>query len=280
MPRRLALITGASSGIGRALAREFAAHGWDVALVARREDRLTALAAELEDAFAIETLTIAADLSLPAAPDIVLGRIGEAGRVVDGLVNNAGFGLAGSFTQTSWEAQANFLQLMLVSYAELIHRVLPGMQERGYGRIINVSSVAALLPGSNGHTLYAAVKSALIKFTQSLHFEGKAHNVHASALCPGFTFSEFHDVNRTRGLVSKLPAFMWMSAEEVAGIGYEALQRNQAVCVPGSWNKFITGLTQILPMPLAMWMMGRSSSRVRSADTPVADEADATPGGP
>lgn len=276
MTRRLALITGASAGIGRALAREFAAHGWDLALVARREERLIELAAELEDRFSIETLVIAADLSMPSAPDIVLSRIAEAGRVVDGIVNNAGFGLSGTFTQTSWEAQSNFLQLMLVSYAELIHRVLPGMQERGYGRVVNVASVAGLLPGTRGHTLYAAVKSALIKFSQSLHLEGKEHNIHVSALCPGFTYSEFHDINKTRGMVSKLPRFMWMSAEDVATTGYEAMQRNQAVCVPGTWNKFLTGVTQILPSPLAMWMMARSSKRVRRTDdAPQSDDAPA-----
>ncbi|MHA6287951.1 SDR family NAD(P)-dependent oxidoreductase [Maricaulis sp. CAU 1757] len=279
MTRRLALITGASAGIGRALAREFASHGWDLALVARREDRLVALAAELEDTHGITTYVIAADLSLASAPDIILQRIGAEDRVVDALVNNAGYGLAGTYVKTSWEEQSNFLQLMLISCAELAHRVLPGMQARRQGWILNVASVAGLLPGSRGHTLYAAVKSALIKFSQSLHFENTHHNIKVTALCPGFTYSEFHDVNETRGLVSKLPKFMWMSAEEVATIGYEAMQRNQVICVPGTWNKFITGLTQILPAPVSHWLMERSSEKVRRSDTkpdsPAGEDAQA-----
>jgi short-subunit dehydrogenase len=266
MSRRLVLITGASSGIGKALAREFAANGWDLALTARREDRLQSLAEELKAQFGVDSLVIPADLADPAAPARIVEAVDRAERQIDGLVNNAGFGLGGTFTQTSWKAQADFLQLMLTSYAELVHRVMPGMEARGYGRILNVASLAGLMPGSRGHTLYAAVKSALIKFSQSLHFEGQSKGIHATALCPGFTYSEFHDVNQTRDLVSKLPNFWWLSADEVAQVGYNAVQHNRAVCVPGLWNKFIAGLNQILPTPASMWLMAQQSARIRRAD--------------
>ncbi|WP_339746219.1 SDR family oxidoreductase [uncultured Maricaulis sp.] len=266
MRRHLVLITGASSGIGAALAREFAANGWDLALTARRQDRLEALAEEIKARYGVDSLVIPADLSKASAPKKIIEAVEAAGREIDGLVNNAGFGLSGTYTQTSWKQQADFLQLMLGSYAELVHRVMPGMQARGHGRILNVASVAGLMPGSKGHTLYAAVKSALIKFSQSLHFEGKAYGIHATALCPGFTYSEFHDVNETRDLVSKMPSYWWLTAEQVAEAGFNAVQRNQPICVPGLWYKFLTGLNQILPTPASMWLMERNSGSVRRGE--------------
>jgi short-subunit dehydrogenase len=267
MARRLVLITGASSGIGKALAREFAANGWDLALTARREDRLVELAEELKAQYGVDSLTIEADLSQPGAPKNIIDAIEASDRQIDGLVNNAGMGLPGIFTETTWQAQATFIQLMLTSYAELVHQVMPGMQERGFGRILNVASIAGLMPGSKGHTLYAAVKSALIKFSQSLHFEGKSHGIHATALCPGFTYTEFHDVNGTRGMVSKLPGYWWLTADQVAQTGYSALQRNQPISVPGLWYKFLAGLNQILPTPAAMWLLDRNQSQFRDTET-------------
>jgi short-subunit dehydrogenase len=266
MTRRLVLVTGASSGIGKALAREFAANGWDLALTARREDRLKDFAEEMKAQYGVDSLTIAADLSKSSAPKKIVDAIAAADRQIDGLVNNAGYGLPGTFTETSWKQQSDFIQLMLTSYAELVHRVMPGMEERGYGRIINVASVAGLMPGSRGHTLYAGVKSALIKFSQSLYFEGKAHGIHATALCPGFTYSEFHDVNETRGMVSKLPKYWWLTAEQVAMAGFNAVQRNQPVVVPGLWYKFLTGLNQVLPNDASMWLMSRNSGSFRQAE--------------
>ena len=273
MSRRLALITGASSGIGTALAQEFAANGWDLALVARREDRLRALADQLEDQHRIETLVIAADLNDPAAPKAIVDAVESRERQIDALVNNAGFGLPGTYTGTTWKQQSDFIQLMYTSYCELVHRVMPGMEERGYGRILNVASVAGIMPGSRGHTLYSSVKAALIKFSQSLHLEGKASGIHVSALCPGLTYSEFHDVNNTRKLVSKMPKFWWLEAEQVAKAGYDALQRNQVVCVPGLWWKFLTGLNQVLPGPASMWLMDRQSANLRNTSEGAAEKS-------
>ena len=273
MSRRLALITGASSGIGKALAQEFAANGWALALVARREDRLRALADQLEDQHRIETLVIAADLNDPAAPKAIVDAVESRERQIDALVNNAGFGLPGTYTGTTWKQQSDFIQLMYTSYCELVHRVMPGMEERGYGRILNVASVAGIMPGSRGHTLYSSVKAALIKFSQSLHLEGKASGIHVSALCPGLTYSEFHDVNNTRKLVSKMPKFWWLEAEQVAKAGYDALQRNQVVCVPGLWWKFLTGLNQVLPGPASMWLMDRQSANLRNTSEGAAEKS-------
>ena len=155
MARRLVVITGASSGIGAAFARVFAQKGWDLALVARREDRLNDLAEEMKAQFRVNSLVIAADLSKASAPQEIVKAVADAGRQIDGLVNNAGAGQPGEFADTKWTDQKRFLQLMLHSYLELIHLTFPGMRERGFGRIINVSSVSALLPPSPGHTKYS-----------------------------------------------------------------------------------------------------------------------------
>ncbi|MBR9824969.1 MAG: SDR family oxidoreductase [Alphaproteobacteria bacterium] len=272
MSRRLALITGASSGIGLALAREYAANGWDLALVARREDRLRAQADQLQDQYGIDALVIPADLNDANAPQAILKAIEADDRQVDALINNAGFGLPGTYAQTQWQEQADFLQLMLTSYCELAHRVLPDMQARGFGRIINVASVAGLVPGTYGHTLYSAVKSALIKFSESLHLENKSTGVHVTAVCPGLTYSEFHDVNGTRDKVSQLPKYWWLSAEQVAEESYTASQANKAVIVPGLWWKFLTGLYKILPHGLALAITARQSAKLRNTETPASTD--------
>ncbi|PHY13369.1 dehydrogenase [Caulobacter sp. B11] len=264
MARRLALITGASAGIGAAFARIYASHGYDVALTARRLDRLEALAAEIRLRFGVEAYPIAADLSKPDGVDTVLAGIEAQGRVVDALVNNAGYGLPGTYAQTSWSDQADVLQTMLAAVCGLTHRVLPGMVERRFGRIVNVASLAGLLPGAAGHTLYAATKGFLVKFSQSLHLENLATGVHASALCPGFTYSEFHDVNGTREQVSQsLPSWLWLGADEVAAAGYEAAEANRPVCVPGAPNKAIAVIAKLIPDEWALALMARQGARFR-----------------
>ena len=264
MARRLALITGASAGIGAAFARIYASHGYDVALTARRLDRLEALAAEIRLRFGVEAYPIAADLSKPDGVETVLAGIEAQGRVVDALVNNAGYGLPGTYAQTSWSDQAAVLQTMLTAVCGLTHRVLPGMVERRFGRIVNVASLAGLLPGAAGHTLYAATKGFLVKFSQSLHLENLATGVHASALCPGFTYSEFHDVNGTREQVSQsLPSWLWLGADEVAAAGYEAAEANRPVCVPGAPNKAIAVIAKLIPDEWALALMARQGARFR-----------------
>jgi short-subunit dehydrogenase len=260
------LITGASAGIGVALAREFARAGWDLALTARREQPMVELAQELRKQYGTRSHIIPADLSKPGAPADILMRLAKKKILVDGLVNNAGYGLTGNFIDNDWQAHDDFLALMLVHPCELAHLVLDGMKRRGFGRIINVASLAGHIPGSRGHTLYGATKSFLIKFSQSLNLEMQNHGVKVSALCPGFTYSEFHDVNETRGAVSKMPDWMWMSAEEVAESGFIALEKNRAVYIPGRANKVIAGLIKILPDSVALSIMNRTSDKIRKGD--------------
>lgn len=258
-----ALITGASAGIGAAFARNYAAKGANLILVARREDRLRALAAELEKDHGAKTRIIAMDLAEPSAPQLIFEVLKADGTPVDILVNNAGFGMPGSYTDHDWPAHRAFLELMLVSYAHLTRLALPGMLERNYGRIIQVASLAGLVPGAAGHTLYAPSKMFLVRFAQSIAAECDGTGVHASAVCPGFTYSEFHDANNTRGLVSKLPKYMFIEAEPVVEGAIKAVEKDRAVYVPGVWNKFVAWLARVLPRPMAEKMVKNKSKQFR-----------------
>lgn len=250
--RRLALITGASAGIGDAFARVYARAGFDVALTARRLDRLDRLSADLRQKEGVEAFSIAADLGESGAVDHVLGAVAARGRHVDVLVNNAGYGLPGTWIGTTWDAQARALQVMLTAPLEFAHKVLPGMAARRWGRILNIASLAGFAPGARGHTTYGAIKSALIKFSQSLNVEMEGRGVNVTAVCPGFTWSEFHDANGTRERTSQLPAWMWSTAASVAVAGFEAVERNQAIIVPGAPNKALAALAKLMPDPLAL----------------------------
>jgi short-subunit dehydrogenase len=263
MDRRLALVTGASAGIGAAFARILASHGYDLALTARRAERLDALADEIGLRYGVDTLTIPADLSEPEAPGQILDHLTAHGRTVDALVNNAGYGLPGAYADTRWSDQADFLQVMVHAPCELAHRTIPGMVQRRFGRIVNMASLAGLVPGAAGHTLYAASKAFLVRFSQSLHLEVAAEGVHVTALCPGFTWSEFHDVNGTRPLVSTTPQWLWLGADEVAAAGYEAVEANRAVCVPGAPSKAIAAVARLLPDEWAMALLASQGGRVR-----------------
>ncbi|MEH6693668.1 MAG: SDR family oxidoreductase [Hyphomonas sp.] len=269
MARRLCLITGASAGIGAEFARQYAALGWDLALTARRTDRLDALAQELETAHGISAITIAQDLAVPGAVDAILSTLERKERHVDALVNNAGYGLPGTFFNTSWDEQAAFMRVLYTAPVELAHKVLPGMAERRYGRIINVASLAGYAAGSAGHTLYASVKAGLIKFSESLNAECVASgqtDIHCTALCPGFTWSEFHDVNGTREDTNKMPKWMWMEAAPVVKAGIDAVNRGEPVIVPGGANKALATLTRILPEPIGRAMVGAQSKRYRRTE--------------
>ena len=263
---RTVLITGASAGIGAALARVFASRGFDCVLTARRTERLNAFAIELRDTHAINTHVITADLAKPEACGAIALELNRRGIAVDVLVNNAGYGVTGLYRDTAWELQRDFIQVLVTAPCELTHRLLPAMQARGYGRILNVASVAGLLPGSASHTLYGAAKAMLVSFSQALHSEQEGTGVYVSALCPGFTYSEFHDVNGTRARMKSTPKWMWLSAEQVAEDGYRAVMKNQTVCIPGRQYKAISTLVRLLPLDVAYRIGHRRSRRIHQAE--------------
>ena len=261
--RRTALITGASSGIGEAFTEVFAAEGFDLVITARREERLTAVADRLRRQHERQVDVIAVDLSAQDAPAKLYDEIARRGLVVDVLVNNAGYGVPGTFAASPWAKQAALLQVMVVALAELTHRLLPGMVDRGYGRIINVASLAAFVPAPAGHTLYAASKAFVVKFSESLSNEVTRSGVYVTALCPGFTLSEFHDITGTRAAVRELPSWLWMDATQVAREGFDAVMAGTPIHVTGRVNRTIATLSRYVPSRVLVALGRRAARRYR-----------------
>jgi short-subunit dehydrogenase len=247
--RRVALVTGASAGLGAAFARELARRGHDVVLVARRADRMDAIAAELRSTHGVRTCAVVQDLAAPGACERVMARAAAFAPTLDVLVNNAGYGLRGGFMRHPWEAHRDFLTVMLADAVELTHRALPGMLARGHGRIVNVSSVAGFAPPQRG-SLYGAVKRALTTWSESLSLELAGTGVHACAACPGFTRTEFHDAMGNRAHMDRLPAWLWSDAETVARRSLDACDAGRPVEVIGGVNRAIVGLCAVLPGPV------------------------------
>ncbi len=250
-----ALVTGASSGIGRAFARVLASRGLRLILVARRADRLEKLAAGFSSEFSVEVVPLPADLSVPEAPARIQEDIENRGLPVNWLVNSAGYSLGGTFDSHPWTAHDVFLQVMVKAPAELCHRFLPDMRARGFGRIINIASLAALVPSPSRSTLYGGSKSFLVKFSQSLAAENREKGIHVTAVCPGFTRSEFHDVSGSRKSVSRLPGFLWMEADDVARRGVRAAERGRVVFIPGVSNRLLAFFGRHLPAALVLKIM-------------------------
>ncbi len=259
-----ALVTGASSGIGAALARELAARGRPLILTARRLDRLQSLADELKPKVAC--VCIAADLADPAAPEQLWLACQDQSLRVDLLVNNAGYGVPGRYLSSDWKSHADFLQVMVTAVCELTHRFLPGMESAGRGGVLNIASMAGLVPSSAGHTLYAASKSFMIKFSESLALESGPRGVKVTALCPGFTYSEFHDVTGTRAQMAGMSKAMWLQADDVARQGLDALEAGTLMCIPGWRYRMIRRLTKLLPDSLALAMVNRRSKDFRNQE--------------
>ncbi|HEX4480868.1 MAG TPA: SDR family oxidoreductase [Rudaea sp.] len=263
---RCALVTGASAGIGAEFARQLAERGASLVITARRLDRLETLASELRDKHGVRIECIAADLSDTNAIGNLCAEIERRGVNVDILVNNAGYGVGGSFLTPSWRTHLDSMQVLMTAPCELIYQLLPAMQARGYGRIANIASLAGHMPGSAGHTLYAASKAFVIKFSQSLALENADKGVKVCAVCPGFTYSEFHDVVGTRATVSKMPSYMWSPASDVVREGIDAMERGEIVYVTGRLNRFIKSALKLMPDKFALRAIQKRSNRFRRAD--------------
>ncbi len=264
--RPLALVTGASSGLGEAFARAYAARGCDVALVARRKPLLEALAEELTAAHGVQAIVLPADLSLYGAEETVMRALAGHGRHVDVLVNNAGFSIAQSFAAVPWERQRDFLMTLVVSACGLAHAVIPGMVARGGGSIINVASLAGFAPGAAGHSLYPGAKSLSIKFSQSLDAEYRAKGLRVTAVCPGFTLTGFAAANGTQSLMDEAPRRLFQTAEEVVRIAIAANARGKVVVVPGLHNQIAAALMRYLPEPLVATVINRASAKYHLED--------------
>jgi short-subunit dehydrogenase len=249
-PDRTAIVTGASSGIGAAIARDLAGRGHGVTLVARRADKLTELAEELA-ATGVRAEVLACDLSDRAARAELLGRVEALGLAADLLVNNAGLSTLGPVAASDPEAEVNMIEVDVVALADLTSRFLPGMVERGRGGILNVASTAAFqpLPGQAG---YGACKAFVLSYTRSLGGELRGTGVAATALCPGPVDTGFGE---TAGFSKEdaeaaLPSFMWETPEAVARCGIEALAKGRPVAIPGPANRAAAAFANLAPKQL------------------------------
>jgi len=246
---------------------------WLTAIFSLHSKRLLAVAmpqiSRTADGFCYPLLAmvvLAADLADPKAPQEMFDAIQAAGLQVDTLVNNAGYGVPGRYLSEPWASHRDFLQVMMTAVAELTHLFLPAMEANRYGRILNVASLAGLVPASAGHTLYGASKSWMIRFSECLAMESESRGVHVTALCPGFTYTEFHDVNGMRANVSKLPKFLWLSSAEVAKIGVDAVEAGKRRVISGFTNKMIAWMTRYLPDFLSNALVGGKAKQFRNAD--------------
>ena len=239
---RWALVTGASSGIGAAMARRLAARGQPLVLAARRRERLEALAAELRPRVAVEVVPI--DLERPEGPDALLDAVAARGIVLHTLVNNAGFGLRGRFAALPADEQAAMVQLNVTALTRLCRRVLPEMIARRSGGIVNLGSVVGFLPGPN-MAVYFATKAYVLSLSEALHEEARDHGVVVTVVCPGSTETEFSaraDLHMGRGARA-----VTMSADAVARIGLDGHARGEALVVTGGVNRAMTTGVQFLP---------------------------------
>ena len=239
------LITGASSGIGLELARCFAADRSDLILAARNTVALESLAAELRASHTIKVHVITVDLSRPESPANVFEEAGRAGLTVDVLVNNAGFGLHGSFTEIPLSRQLEIIQVNVAALVALTGLFLPGMIQRRHGGILNVGSVAGFVPGPN-MAIYYATKAFVLSFSEALHEELRGTGISLTNLCPGPTETNFSKT--ARSLRQRQTTVGKMSAESVARTGHAQFRKGQCLSLPGIQNKILALLgSKILP---------------------------------
>jgi hypothetical protein len=262
-PRKLALITGASAGIGAAFARAYAAMGCDLALVARRVDRLEALGAELSAAHGIEAFAIGADLARFEAEVPVMKALAEHGRSADILVNNAGFGIPRAYLDAPWKTQRDFLMTLAVTPCALAYAVIPAMLARGEGTIINVASIAGFSPGVAANTLYPGVKGLMIKFSQALDAEYRARGLKVTALCPGFTETDFAAEAGIKTITDAQPRMFSQTADQVVAAALRANAAGRVVEIPGWHNKLAVALMRGLPESLVRAIINTGAAKYR-----------------
>jgi len=241
-----ALVTGASAGLGAEFARQLAAGGHGLVLVARRTEALEALAAGLRADHGVEVEVLAADLTVAADAERVAARVRDVRRPIDVLVNNAGYGLDLDFARNAVEDELDHLRIHVETPLRLSHAAYAPMLERGHGLVINVASVAGFLPRST----YGAVKGFLIQFSRWANARYGPRGVTTTAVCPGFTHTSFHErMGLSPGQEGVMPG-LWLDAADVVRIGLRDAARGRAVSVPSLRYKLLVGLTRVLPAGL------------------------------
>ena len=256
--RPVAVVTGASSGIGRAFVLVLADRGYDLVVVARDAARLETLADEIRDAYGAQAEVLSADLSDPSSLLEVETRVADAGRPIDLLVNNVGFGTSGAFAALPIAREQQEIQLNVVALVRLTHAAIDGLVARGRGGVINVASIAGYQP-TPGNAVYGATKAFVMSFTQAVHEELKGTGVKCMVLAPGFTRTEFQV--RAGFDSSEVPGFLWQDAATVVGHSLRAYDRGRAVCVPGPLNAATAAFTAVTPQSITRRIAGAVVSR-------------------
>ncbi len=256
MANERALITGGSVGIGAALAEVFAGHGHDLILVSRKRDKLEARANDIQKKFGVAVVSLPEDLTDPQGPRRLHQAVVDRGLDVHYLVNNAGVGLYGKFATTDLDAELKMIQLNSTSVVELTKRFLPQMIERKSGRILNVASTAAFVPGP-WMSVYYASKAFVLSFSLAIDYELRPNGITVTALCPGPTESEFKV--RAASERSRLFEAFLMDAPRVARVGYEAMMKGKVVAIPGLRNKLIPVVARLAPRPLIAQLSHRAA---------------------
>lgn len=260
---RIALITGASSGIGAAFARRLAAQSYDLILVARREERLSQLAMELRQQFNIRAETIRADLSNAIDVERLECRIAEL-PTVELLVNNAGFGVPGKFAEARLDRTMAMVDVHIIASTRLIYAALPAMIARGTGSIINVASIGGFIPRPHD-AVYCATKAYLIAFSEALQGELAGTGVQVQALCPGFVPTEFLNSPEYEQLdiQAKIPKWLWTPVEQTVEESLRTLKRAKVVCIPGFRNRVIVALARSGLVSTLLKILEKSLGRPR-----------------
>jgi uncharacterized protein len=246
MAADVVLVTGASSGIGEALARRIARDGRRLVLVARRTDRLEMLAHELREANGVAVDVVPADLTQPGAVSALVAEVERRGLAVDWLVNNAGFGTVGRFDTLPVERELEEIRLNVQALVELCGRCLPGMVQRRRGVVMNIASLGGFAPGPYMAT-YAATKAFVLSFSEAIALELRDTGVHVLCVCPGFTRTEFQQ--KAEVDVHGVPDFAWMSADAVADQAVHAVGR-ETVLVNGAMNRMTASAVRLVPRSL------------------------------
>ena len=256
-----ALVTGATAGIGLSLAQQLAGHGHDLILVARNADRLADTANGIHRQFGVTVETMPADLANRSDVDRVAARLADTSAPVEWLINNAGFGVREPFAHSDLAAEQAMLDVLVTAPMRLTHAALPGMLARGRGRVLVVSSMASFLPSGT----YSAAKAWATVFSESLSAQYRHRGVHVTALCPGYTHTEFHE--RADMDVSGISEWMWLNADAVAESGLLACEEGRAIAVPGLVYKGLGLLTTLLPRPVLRRVLRAGSGGLREGST-------------
>jgi short-subunit dehydrogenase len=256
-----ALITGASSGIGYEIAKLFAGDKCNLILVARRENKLKQLAREMESQYNTKTLIFCKDLSIPDSAQEIYDFIKQNDISVDYLVNNAGFIVYGSFSETDWTKEMQEIQVNLVALTQLTKLFLPEMLSRNSGKIMNIGSTGSFCPGPL-NAVYSATKSYVLSLSEAIAEEIKGSGVTITTLCPGATKTEFAErANIGRTLIHTFGA---MEAGRVAEIGYKALMRGKRIVVPGTFNKMMIFSIRFAPRVIVPKVVRLAMSKAKT----------------